>query len=1857
MSTPSSSPRMLKSQDLSVRGVTENNLKNLDLSIKHDRFTVVTGVSGSGKSTLAFDTIYAEGGRRYIETFSPYTRQFLDRLHRPELDSIEGVRPALALEQRNRTTSSRSTVGTVTEINDYLKVIWAHLAELSCSSCGKSVSKDSPASIVKKILSKEIFSDATSLLVCFPLQLSGEVSPASLVRTLEGEGFLRYYSNKTHTVNRLSSLLEDLEGDGNKKILPKESDLHIVVDRITLTKGLNKKVKDRLVSSLVQAYAFGHGRLELIAPPESSAAKAEAEAEAVRLPFHEGLSCATCNIEYKEPKPSLFSFNSPLGACGECHGFGKILELDPSLIVPDPRKSVSEGAIACWNTSATSGKLKQVKEFCLAEGIDPSKPWKSLSKTAQQLILEGEKGKKRSYPGVYGWFKRLERKRHKMHVRVLLSRYRSEVTCPSCSGTRLTPTALLFTVAQRSIPDVWAMPLEEAVAFFSTLKDGAPEDPVFSVALDEVIARITYLVEIGLGYLTLDRQSRTLSGGESQRVNLTSILGARLVNTLLVLDEPTIGLHPRDTDRLLKSLRALQTKGNSVLVVEHDPEVIRSADEVIDIGPRAGESGGEVIFQGEVSELATAKNSLTGQYLSGKLSATRKREVSSTPRGSLKIKGARYHNLRNLDVEIPLGRIVMLTGVSGSGKSTLVHKCLHEPYRKLQQGLTMAAIRNAPDAAISDLSGLKHLNDIVFIDQQAIGKSPRSNPATYTKAWDSIRECLAATPAAERLGLSKSAFSFNVEGGRCPNCSGAGQVKIEMQFLADVYVECEVCGGSRFQEQVLGVKFADKSVVDLLAMSIDEAVKLFTEYAESQHASKITKALQPLIDLGLGYLTLGHPLSTVSGGEAQRIKLASYLTEKSNQNYLFILDEPTTGLHPYNINDLLRTFERLIENGHSVLCVEHNLDVIAFADWIIDLGPEGGNGGGQLVFEGTPQDLLGSAKNRRASYTAKLLYEEKKRSKAKTPGKNTSIAKKNVLDISSRSGSTDWIEILHARHHNLKDVSVKIPHNALSVVTGVSGSGKSTLAFDILFAEGQRRYIDCLSPYARQYIKQLSRADVDRVNFIPPTIAVSQKTAPPMGVSTIATTTELYQYLRLLYAKLGTQHCVKDNTPISSMSTDSIAKRIAQDFKGKRIRLFAPVISGRKGYYNELFTRALKAEITEAKIDGKMVSLTPDLRLERHKLHWISLGVASISKPSANNSLLQAAVEQCLLLGNGEVEVYEDVYEEPSLYSADRVCTTCGKGYRELDPQDFSFRSARGVCTMCSGRGRVNRKGEGEVPCPSCHGARISEIGRHVFIGGKRIDEVTAMNAPQMLEFLEGLEFPKRLHTVLDPILHELNSRLKVISAVGLDYLHLDRDASSISGGEAQRLRLARSLGSPLTGVCYVLDEPSIGLHPEDQKHLMRTLRELRDAGNTVVVVEHDEDTILQADYIVDVGPRGGSLGGNIVHSGSLETLLSSEDSLTAAALRDRADRTTENLKNELRSTKASQKKDVLRVQGAHANNLQNINFEIPLGKLSVVIGVSGAGKSSLVHSTLVPAVLEEFEGEKERAEYYPKTWKSIQNLGDLERMIEIDQTPVGKTSTSTPASYLGIFNDIRKIYALLPEAKAQGWTASHFSFNTGKGRCQACGGRGYLTVPMNFMPDAHTPCDTCDSLRYNEETLDVLYQGISIGTLLQKTFREAREILSNHKKISRSLDYVLELGLGYLTLGQPTHTLSGGEAQRLKIARELGLREARNTLYILDEPTTGLHMVDVDKLRVVLDKLVSMGNTVVVIEHNLDIIRSADHLIEVGPGPGEKGGQILFTGSPLALHRSKKKTPTKPHLVSTSLPQEFDGRSQLAVA
>ena len=1804
---------------LIITGAKENNLKDLSLSIPHNKLIVISGVSGSGKSTLAFDTIYAEGGRRYIETFSPYTRQFLDRLHRPNVQNIEHIRPALALEQRNKITSSRSTVGTLTEINDYLKVLWGNLASLYCPKCGKIVSAQSAAE-AGNILQREILAKSDGVLfICFRIILSTKASLDALVETLESQGFLRYYSLKTKSVQKLEEIRAEIKDSCRLK------ELYIIVDRLPTPFNENDfcELNDRLVSAIHQSYTYGHQKATVIWISDC-----EKNQATHRYDFSSHYHCASCDLNFNPPKPSLFSFNSPIGACPTCKGFGTLLLPDPELCIPNPNKSIKDKAIACIATQATRGEYKKLCGFCAKHNIPTDVAWRFLKEEDRKKLFEGV-GSKHEYKGLNYWFEKLNRKRHKVHVRVFLSRYRSEFMCPECCQTRLTKQASWYKLLDHTISEVFKFPLSKLLEFLNLLS--VKQNSTLSTAIEEAKSRAKYLIDIGLEYLTLDRQSKTLSGGELQRVSLTSILGARLVNTVLVLDEPTIGLHSVDTSRLLKTLYALRDKGNTVIVVEHDPSIIKAADEIIDLGPKAGEKGGEIIHQGSLPSLLKKERSLTAQYLRQELVYKRNKiPLKLTSKSKLKIPslticGARANNLKNITVDIPLRHLVVLCGPSGSGKSTLVHNCLWQPYSKSKLGIDISDVCKAAKSNIQSIKGLNNIDEISLIDQEPIGKTPRSNPATYTGCWDIIRQCFAETELAKQLGLSKSAFSFNTDGGRCPICKGAGAIRVEMQFLADVFVPCETCLGSRFQDKVLNVLFCGKSILDILQMTISEVIELFETSRETEKTAELKTLLAPLCDLGLSYLKLGHPLNMLSGGEAQRLKLASFLSPSYKNKCLFILDEPSTGLHPYNIMALLATFDKLIENGHSILCIEHNLDIISQADWIIELGPEGGENGGKVVLEGNTDELLKNSSTQTSS-TLKVLKADK----------ILSIKDSKLKSINPYKSSC--ITIKNAKHHNLKNISLSIPHNELTVITGVSGSGKSTIAFDIIFAEGQRRYIDCLSPYARQYLKQLDHPDVELLDSLPPTIAVSQKTAPPLGLSTIATTTEIYQYLRLLYAKVGTQRCVVDNTPVSKLGADAILQEICRRHEGKRLFLFAPIVSGRKGSYQELFQRALGAEISEAKIDGKIVSLYESLKLERHKLHYISLLVSSIGKTDKNSKLLKDAVEQCLLLGNGSIEICTDVKTNNiELFSISRMCPKCGRGYRDLDPQDFSFRSARGVCKECDGYGVVFSRLEESRLCPGCNGSRIGLIGQHVELCGKKIYELTQMNPKQLLEFFNNQSFDLRITPIIEPILSEITNRLKIISSVGLDYLELNRDSSSVSSGEAQRLRLARSLGSPLSGVCYILDEPSIGLHPVDQKLLMNTLFYLRNAGNTVIVVEHDDEIMEAADHIIDIGPQGGAAGGQVVACGKISDIEACESSLTGFALRNRK-KANRQISVSINNNKFSEKFNFIVLNKASANNLKKIDVRFAINKLNGVAGVSGAGKSSLVHETLVPALCHYLN--KSKVAKNKQTWQEISNVSSIKRIQEIDQTPVGKTVCSIPASYLGIWTEIRNIYSMLPEAKAQGWTASHFSFNTGKGQCPNCKGRGEKRLPMSFLPDAVSTCEICKGLRYNEETLEVLFQELSLGDVLSKTISECAGIFINHPKILRPLEYAVELGLGYLTIGQPTWTLSGGEAQRLKIAKELGTSQSSDILYILDEPTIGLHMIDVDKLIAVLKKLIDKGNTVLIIEHNLDVLRACDWLIELGPKAGAEGGNLLFEGHPSEMSKKSIKTPTKTALL-----------------
>lgn len=1002
-----------------LRGVRHNNLKNFDLDLPLHRLIVITGLSGSGKSSLAFDTLYAEGQRRYIETFSPYARQFFDRMDKPQVDSIEGIPPAIAIEQRNAVRSTRSTVGTMTEICDHMKVLWPHLAQLHCRGCGQPVRKDSPQSVWEMIQKSEAGSQKPEVLITFDVPLSDKLPLAESLSLISKQGYQRLL---------LKGAVVRLE-EAPSHLAPRTSHLTVIQDRLKLAPA----ARARFVEACEQAYHFGKGKLTTWEiHPQSSILNP-------RL-FSNRLHCAKCDIEYPDASPALFSFNHPLGACPTCKGFGRTITIDYELAVPDRSLTLAQGAVKPWRTGMSAECQTDLKKFCKANQVPMDVPFHQLSTEHQCWIIEGDKDYgvdeehqwPRAWYGVKGYFRWLETKSYKMHVRVLLSRYRAYTKCPECQGARLKPDALLYFLSsgksRLTLPDFYALAVRDALALIESLtRTRAPkpktQDPI-QHALSEVHARLAYLDEVGLGYLTLDRPTRTLSGGETERVNLTTCLGTRLVNTLFVLDEPSVGLHPRDTDRLVRILEKLRDTGNTVVVVEHEASVMRAADQIVDIGPGHGATGGEVVFQGPLPDLLKSPRSLTGQYLSGRkqIEIPKRRNVTSDL-ARLKITNATRHNLNNVSVEIPLGRLVALTGVSGSGKSTLIRDILLPALQTKLQNLE-SPIAKASDRLDSDtdkssdedetsilhppssiLTGFETLGQVVLVDQSALGKTPRSNPAVYIGAFDDIREVFAQSEVAKQRGLNASAFSFNSGVGQCEKCRGAGFEKIEMQFLSDIFIRCPECNGRRYRSHILEIKVASKSspaefsIGDMLEATVDEAVVFLSGFTELKSAQRATASLKLLQEVGLGYLRLGQPINTLSGGESQRLKLVSHLAQApaaaktkvpeklaarlgaealaklspQAKPTLFLFDEPTTGLHFEDVRILLAVFQRLVDQGHSVLVIEHNLEVIKSADWVIDLGPEAGDQGGHIVAAGPPEHVATVEESRTGKFLGEVL--------------------------------------------------------------------------------------------------------------------------------------------------------------------------------------------------------------------------------------------------------------------------------------------------------------------------------------------------------------------------------------------------------------------------------------------------------------------------------------------------------------------------------------------------------------------------------------------------------------------------------------------------------------------------------------------------------------------------------------------------------------------------------------------------------------------------------------------------------------------------------------------------------------------
>ena len=1850
-----------------IRGARQNNLKNLSLEIPTGELVVVTGVSGSGKSSLVFDTLYAEGQRRYVETFSPYARQFLDRMDKPQVDAIEGIPPAIAIDQTNPVRTSRSTVGTMTELNDHLKLLFARAGQLHCSGCAKPVRRDTPASVYEQLAARAAAAGDPRLIVTFPVTVPKNFKEEEVQALLKAQGYDRIHA-KTATV------------------------LEVVQDRLRMSSA----EKSRVIEGIEAALKIGQGKINVT--PLDADAKASAPWR-----FSSDLHCPDCDIHYSEPAPALFSFNSPLGACETCRGFGRVIGIDYGLIVPDESKTLAEGAIRPWQSPSFHDCQDDIEKYAKKRGVPLDVPFRNLSGKQRAWVLEGEPewvSWRKSWPGVWfgvaRFFKWLETKAYKMHVRVLLSRYRAYTPCGACGGARLKPDALLWRVgtkegadrvldpAKRSLPggakfgdaalralpgltlhDLMLLPVARTRDFFEQLKLPAPLDEATDLLLTEIRARLRYVCEVGLGYLTLDRQSRTLSGGEVQRINLTTALGTSLVNTLFALDEPSIGLHPRDMGRVIGVMQRLRDAGNSLVVVEHDPQIMFAADRILDMGPGPGERGGEIVFFGTPGELRSAKT-LTAEYLSGRKRADGGKAYAAPDRKTAKIElfGATEHNLKDIDVGIPLQRLVCVTGVSGSGKSTLVQDVLHAALRKAKGKPTETP------GTFRELRGHGLVEDVIMVDQRPIGRTTRSNPASYVGAWNAIRNIYAKEPLAKERKYTAGTFSFNSGNGRCPTCGGNGFEHVEMQFLSDVYLRCPDCNGKRFRDEVLEVVVKRKSIAEVLELTVSEALAFFRDYPEVQ------KALRPLADVGLEYLRLGQPVPTLSGGEAQRLKLAGHLVEASSKpkaarGSLFLFDEPTTGLHFDDIAKLLSAFRQLIAAGHSLVVIEHNLDVIRASDWLIDLGPEGGEAGGAIVCTGTPAEVTKHA----SSHTGKALREYE----AALSRPATLRAAEPGAPLQARISES--IRIHNAREHNLKSINVEIPRNEFTVLTGVSGSGKSTLAFDILFAEGQRRYLESLNAYARQFVQGAARPDVDAIFGIPPTVAIEQRTSRGGSKSTVATLTEIYHFLRLLYVKLGLQHCPDCEVPIEPQNEDAIAARLLREYKGQRIGLLAPLVVNRKGYYTDLAKWARGKGYAFLRVDGEFLPTDKWPRLSRFQEHSIELPVADLRIAADNEAEIRRALSLALEFGKGVVHVIagldrlEAAYEKAAaaksrtarvemdlpqrVFSTKRACPSCGRSFAELDPRLFSFNSKHGWCPECYGTGLALDKVEWDEErektgtedhildswiewlevdesCSACDGKRLNREALAVRYQERSISELTALPVGRLEALFRSLELSGREAEIARDIIAELRSRLSFLAQVGLSYLSLDRSAPTLSGGEAQRIRLASQLGSNLRGVCYILDEPTIGLHARDNKVLLDTLEKLQAKGNTLVVVEHDEDTIRRASHVIDLGPGAGKQGGRVIAEGSADDLMRNPDSVTGRFLRNPLVHPLHPPRPVSRGTFS------LEIAGASLHNLKNIDLRVPLARLSVITGVSGSGKSTLARDVLY-ANLSRIVGERKTKKDAPLSGcRAIRGVENIGRVLEVDQTPIGKTPRSCPATYVGFWDAIRRLFAEANESRMHGWSASRFSFNTKGGRCEACEGQGIKKIEMSFLPDVKVTCEACGGARFNLETLTVRWKGKSIGEVLAMSVDEAVEFFAAHPSTHHALRLLQDVGLGYLTLGQQSPTLSGGEAQRIKLVTELakvrtdaqgnaasrpGREGADNrTLYVLDEPTVGLHMADVEKLLRVLHRLVDAGNTVVVIEHNLDVIAEADWIIDLGPEGGAGGGEVLVQAPPHAL-------------------------------
>ncbi|MBQ6619319.1 MAG: excinuclease ABC subunit UvrA [Thermoguttaceae bacterium] len=1582
------------SRSIEITGAREHNLENVSIVLPHNRLICFTGVSGSGKSSLAFDTLYAEGKRCYIESLSSYARQFLDRVPKPQVDSITGLAPSISISQKTGTQNPRSTVGTVTEIYDYLRVLFACVATGYCPECGRPIEAQTRAQILDQV---ELLPDGVTLTILAPKIRAQKGEHRDLFAQMKKQGYLS--ARVDGTIARLG---DDLRLDRQMR-----HDIDVVVDRIEK----KPEARTRLAAAIETGLKLGGNRVIVQVVSDDSQAPPE------ELFFSSDYACPNCGISFEQPTPQLFSFNSPRGQCPACGGLGDIHTFDESLLIPDPGLSIKQG---CFDPFGSWSMMSQFHRVFLQEiagalarrdGIDASvileTPWekipsgyrKELLYGAEKLpvtpksLASGAAGRsEKNFAGIIPHL--LKRYEHldKNH-QAEMEKYMSRVLCKECRGGRINRQARSYRLETASdaecfaekksfnLAELAALPVSRLIAFFEQIKLGDNQRYIARQPLKEILSRLGFLRDVGLDYLSIGRSSPTLSGGEMQRIRLAGQIGSSLAGVLYVLDEPSIGLHSRDNHRLIKTLEHLRDLGNTVVVVEHDEETMRSADWLVDFGPGPGALGGDVVASGPPSEvIKQTENSVTARFLSGQDEIPIPKKRRKVGDKKLVVCGAAENNLKGIDVTIPLGGIICVTGVSGSGKSSLVNEILLKALGQKLNGT------KAQPGRYERIEGVEHLDKLIAIDQSPIGRTPRSNPVTYTKIFEDIRKLFADLPEAKAKGYSAGRFSFNTNSGRCKSCDGNGSLKLDMGFLADTWVTCPVCNGHRFNAETRSVVFKGMSIDRILDLEVRQAIEVFKNFP------RIAPKLQTLADVGLGYMKLGQPSPTLSGGEAQRIKLARELVKRSTGRTLYLLDEPTTGLHFADIKQLLSILNRFADAGNTVLIVEHNLDIIKMADWVIDLGPEGGEEGGWVIAEGTPEEIMRNPK----SYTGRALAEH-----IKNHGKDITPRRSEEPADREDDFSAEAILVRGARQNNLQNISVDIPRFKTTVCCGHSGSGKSSLAMSTVYAEGQRRYVESLSSYARQFLGQMPKADVDRVIGVSPTVAIGQKGVSRAARSTVGTITEIQDYLRVLFTRLGTPYCPDCDIPIGTQSVDEIVARILTRAGDSPILILAPIGSEALTDANKLWKKLLGDGFLRVRIDGKIFRLDAVEPIDRHRQHKIEVVVDRILPASFPNerklrSRVAGSVEHALEIGRGEIitlDGREDKSDTPeeTRYSSHRTCPRCGKSFDRLTPHHFSFNSPLGWCEHCKGFGveigmnslyclrdpkktlaegallfvpedhrnlnykmfeafclacgipmdvpydqldaryrrwifrgvpqrlfefrpdenlppitfsykgifpaveeaqrlvptfrrRLDFETE-EIECPDCLGSRLNDRASAVRFHDVTLDRIGRMPLGQLLKFLEGMRLTEIEEKAAGNILASIRQRVGFLVEIGLDYLTLNRGASTLSGGEAQRIRLASQIGSGLTGVLYILDEPTIGLHPRDNARLIGAIEKLRSLGNTILMVEHDRQVIESADHLLDFGPEAGPRGGWIVAQGTPEELKRSGESVTGPYL------------------------------------------------------------------------------------------------------------------------------------------------------------------------------------------------------------------------------------------------------------------------------------------------------------------------------------------------------------------------------------